>query len=197
MSFNFFGVRIKIGFLLIVMLALFSFYDRSGTLLLALLSALLHEMGHVLAAQLCGLGVKELEFMLFGIKMVLKKPLSLVLIKPKLFVLSAGAAVNIILFILFSFLSYKTAALINLATAIFNLLPAKTLDGGRILLEILNLKFDPSLSEKISDIVSLLFSALLFIMGAFVLCYSGYNLSLVITSIYLAITVIMRQKRLN
>ena len=197
MSFKFLGVRIKIGFLLIVMLTLFSFFDKSGLFLIAFLSALLHEMGHVLAAHFCSCGIKELHFMPFGIKMILKIPLSLVNFKPKLCILFAGCAVNIILGSILLVFSFKTAALINFATAIFNLLPAKTLDGGRILLEILNIKFDPSLSEKVSDFISIIFSILLFILGAFLLFYSGYNVSLIFTSIYLAITVIIRQKRLN
>ncbi|MBQ7799246.1 MAG: hypothetical protein IJ370_02015, partial [Oscillospiraceae bacterium] len=76
MSFSFFGVRVKISFLLIALLALFAYCDDSGVMLLAISSALIHEMGHIVMAELLGLGVKELYFAPFGIRMILKTPLS-------------------------------------------------------------------------------------------------------------------------
>ncbi|MBE6789139.1 MAG: hypothetical protein E7539_05665 [Ruminococcaceae bacterium] len=197
MSFNLFGVRIKISFLLIVMLALFSFYDKSGFVLLAISAAIIHELGHVVAAEIFKCGVKKLEFMPFGIKMVLNTPLSIVAPKPKIAVLSAGCVVNFLLFAAFWALSLKNAAIIHLITGAFNLLPAGTLDGGRILNELLCIKFEAQKAEKISDVVSLFSAFLLFILGTFVLFYSGYNISLLITSIYLASLVIVRQKKLN
>lgn len=197
MYFNLFGVRVKISFMLIATVTLFSFFDREGLFLMALFSAFLHELGHIFATYFCGVEIKELSFSLIGIKMRLKKSLSLVPFSKKIMLLIAGPLVNVILAMIFLAFSLKVYALINLVTAIFNLLPAKTLDGGKILLDILNLKLAPNTAETVSDIVSLVVSALLFILGAIVLCVSGYNISLVATSIYLAITVIIRQKRLN
>ncbi len=197
LSFSFFGARVKISFLLIALLALFAFCDKSGVMLLAISSAFIHELGHIVAAELLGLGVKELYFAPFGIRMILKTPLSIVKRGRKIAVLSAGCAVNLILFALFWAFGQKTAALIHLITAAFNLLPAGTLDGGRILFEILSIKIQPDSAEKITDIVSLFSAAALLLLGGFVLFKSGYNFSLLLTSIYLAFTVIIRQKKLN
>lgn len=197
MSFSFFGVRVKISFLLIALLALFAYCDDSGVMLLAISSALIHEMGHIVMAELLGLGVKELYFAPFGIRMILKTPLSVAKSAKKIAVLAAGCAVNLTLFVLFWGLGHKNAALIHLITAAFNLLPAGTLDGGRILCEALSMRLEADRAQKITDIVSLFSAAALFLLGSFVLVYSGYNFSLLLTSIYLAITVIMRQKKLN
>lgn len=194
LRFSFLGVRVKISFLLIVLLALFAFCDKSGLMLLAISSALIHELGHIVAAELLGLGVKELYFAPIGIRMILKTPLSIVNTSRKITVLSAGCAINLVLFAVFMLFSQKNAALIHFITAFFNLLPAGTLDGGRILYEILSIKHEAGKAQKIVDLVSLFSAAGLFLLGSFVLIYSGYNFSLLITSIYLAITVIMRQK---
>ncbi len=197
LSFSFLGVRVKISFLLIVLLALFAFCDKSGLMLLAISAAIIHELGHIVAAELLDLGVKELYFAPVGIRMILKKPLSIVNTSRKIAVLSAGCAVNLVLFAVFMLFSQKKAALIQLITALFNFLPAGTLDGGRILYEILSIKLDVGRVQKIADLVSLFSAAVLFLLGSLVLIYSEYNFSLLITSIYLAITVIMRQKKLN
>lgn len=197
MSFNFFGVRVRISFLLITLLALFAYCDESGIMLLAISSALIHEMGHIVMAEFLGLGVKELYFAPFGIRMILKTPLSVAKSAKKIAVLSAGCAVNLVLCVLFWVFGHKNAALIHLITAAFNLLPAGTLDGGRILCEVLSLRLEADRAQKITDIISLFSASALFLLGSFVLVYSGYNFSLLLTSIYLAITVIMRQKKLN
>lgn len=197
LSFNFFGARVKISFLLIALLALFAFCDKSGLMLVAISSALIHELGHIVMAVLLGFGVKELYFAPFGIRMILKTPLSVAKSTKKIAVLLAGCFVNLVLFLIFWFLGYKTAAYIQLITATFNILPAGTLDGGRILHEILSMHLEADRAQTITDIISLLSAALLFLLGSFVLVKSGYNFSLILTSIYLAIMVIIRQKKLN
>ncbi len=197
LSFSFFGARVKISFLLIALLALFAFYDKSGVMLLAISSAFIHELGHIVVSEILGLGVKELYFAPFGIRMILKTPLSIVKRGKKIAVLSAGCFVNLVLFALFWALNHKTAALIHLITAVFNILPAGTLDGGRIIYEIISIKADAQTADKITDIVSLFSASVLFLLGSFVLLKSGYNFSLILISIYLAITVIIRQKKLN
>ena len=197
LSFSLLGVRVKISFLLIALLALFAYCDKSGIMLLAISSALIHEMGHIVMAELLKLGVKELYFAPFGIRMILKTPLSVAKSAKKIAVLSAGCAVNLVLFAIFWLLEHKNAALVHLITAAFNILPAGTLDGGRILCEVLSLRLEADRAEKITDVISLLSAAVLFLLGSFVLIQSGYNFSLLLTSIYLAITVIIRQKKLN
>ncbi len=197
MSFKFFGVRIEVSFLLIAMLALFSFYDKTGIAFCAITAALLHECGHVAAAALSACQIKELSFQPFGIKMRLKKPLSLLDTKRKLLVLSAGCAVNFVCFFLLLALNRKptNTALVHLITALFNLLPAGTLDGGRILLELLSLRCPGNRAEQICDIISLLSAAALFVLGSIVLVKTGYNISLMITAAYLFVLVIFRQKK--
>ncbi len=199
MNFNILGVKIKISYLLISLLALFSLFDKTYLALSAFFAALIHESGHILSAALLGAGVKELAFMPFGIRMRLKIPLDMLHSGKKIIILSAGCVFNLFCFVLFSLLSSRITdtALIHLVTAIFNLLPSGTLDGGRILLEILSLKLSYRTAERILSVISLFSSAVLFLLGAAVLIKTGYNISLLITSVYLCFMVIIRQKKLK
>lgn len=189
----------SISYLLISMLALFSFYDKTGIAFCAIFAALMHESGHIFAAGLCKCTIKELAFKPFGIRMRLKTPLSLLDTKNKLIVLSAGCTVNFICFFTLSFLSGRVtdASLVHLITALFNLLPAGTLDGGRILYELLSLKISDNKAQLFCDIISLFSACSLFILGSAVLIKTGYNVSLMITAAYLFLMVIVRQKKLK
>ena len=199
LNFKFLGVRIEISFLLVSMLALFSYFDESGIFLAAFFSALLHESGHIIATILLKIPIKELAFKPFGIRMKLKTSMELVPFREKIIVLFGGSAVNFLCFFLFWVLCGRISdyALIHLITAVFNLLPSGTLDGGRILCEILSLRTDDRKTEIFCDIISLIFAILLFIFGFYILVKTKYNASLLITAVYLFIMVIVRQKKLK
>jgi len=199
LNFKIMGVSIKISFLLIAMLTLFSLYDKTGIAYCSVISAAMHELGHLAAAALLKLKVRELSFMPFGIRMVLKRDLSLVKTGKKILLLSMGSLVNLITFVVLSFI-YKQPtllALTSLVTGVFNLLPVSTLDGGRILTEVLLLKLPENKAHNISDFISLFISFLLFVLGAIAISVTGYNVSLIITAIYLVFLVILRQKKLK
>lgn len=199
LSFKLLGVRIEVSYLLISMMALFSYFDESGIFLAAFFSALLHESGHIIATVILKIPIKELAFKPFGIRMKLRTPMELVSFKKKIIVLLGGCIVNFLCFFLFWALCRKISdyALIHLITAIFNLLPSGTLDGGRILSEILLLKIDAQKTAIFCDVVSIIFAILLFVLGFFILVKTKYNFSLLITAIYLFIMVIVRQKKLK
>lgn len=177
------------------MLTFFSLYDKSGLFFLAFLTAIIHECGHIISAVILGLSIKSIYFLPYGIKMNLNIPLSLVSRMKKIILFASGSVTNILCFVFICFISKNenVAAGIHLATAFFNLLPIGTLDGGRILKEIIAFEND-ELGDKICDVLSLMLSIILFIVGTMVLLKTKYNISLIVTSLYLAFTVIIRQK---
>ena len=189
----------KISFLLVAMLTLFSLYDKTGIAYCSVLSAAMHECGHLAAALLLRLKVRELSFMPFGIRLRLKQDLSLVKTGKKIMLLLAGSGVNILTFIALTLINKAITlfALTSLVTGIFNLLPVSSLDGGRILSELLTLKLAENKAQNLCDFISLFFSLVLFVLGALAIAVTGYNVSLVITAIYLAVLVILRQKKLK
>ena len=85
--------------------------------------------------------------------------------------------------------------LINLALFIFNSLPIGTLDGGRILFAVLNKVFKTlKIAEFVFDIISFFTVSLLILLAFYAFFKSGYNVSLVITSIYLLLMLLNRQR---
>ncbi len=199
MNFKIMGVSINVSFLLVAMLTLFSLYDKTGIAYCSILSAAMHECGHLVAALLLRLKVRELCFMPFGIRLLLKQDLSLVKTGKKLLLLFAGSGINLLTFAILTLANKGMSlfALTSLVTGIFNLLPVSTLDGGRILNEFLSLRFTENTAQNISDAISLFASFALFVLGAVAIAITGYNVSLIITAIYLAVLVILRQKKLK
>ena len=98
---------------------------------------------------------------------------------------------NIIMFLLFFFLkgeSFKTFAVINLVTAIFNIIPIKSLDGGAILLLLTENK------PRTFPVINLITTVITPILAVvFILVFSRFkiNPSLIISGIYFFIFSLM------
>ena len=113
-----------------IILVIFSFGEVYAAVL-TVISAILHEGGHVLAMATLGRGF-SVSGVMSGLRL---KPKSTLSYGEEIFVASAGPAVNLILFIIFIFTGggYLSAfALVNLFTALSNLLPIRGYDGYRI-----------------------------------------------------------------
>ncbi len=193
------GVSIKISYLILCMLALFSFNDENHTFFTAFFASIMHETGHIIAAVILSLPIKSVAFLPFGIRLELKCDLEIISTKKKLTLLFAGPFLNLFCFAVFYYFGRQIsfAAVAHLAVGAFNLMPISTLDGGRILKELLSLKVNEITAEKICDIMSIFLSGVMLVLGTLLLVYSGYNVSLLFTAIYLAIFIIIRQKKLN
>ena len=106
-----------------------------GTLFIPLFSAiLLHELGHVLASLLMGVRIKRLHLSLLGARMELSGEIPYA---KELIIALAGPAIGLLGYALANRSdSYsnniRLFALISLCLGIFNLLPIRSLDGGRI-----------------------------------------------------------------
>ncbi len=131
-----------------------------GTLPVAA-AILLHELGHVLAARLCGVRQGGFRVSLFGARLRLRGVLSY---RREWLVAAAGPAVNLLSAVILMcpflragreavelFLSGGTAAAVfalsSLALAGINLLPVRSLDGGRMLRCLLA----PLCGERVAD----------------------------------------------
>lgn len=162
--------------------------DNSGMIVLGIISAFLHEIGHLIAVYFKNEKIKNINFGFANVDIMASSPINendfLVLISGS----AANFAVALILKILYLYLGnpmYNIIAYQNLWIGIFNLLPILPLDGGQIFFLILNKKFDIFLSEKILRIVSLVFLVPVCIMGFLILINSKYNFSLLILLCYL------------
>ncbi len=148
-----------------------------------LAAIVLHELGHILAARLCGVRLGGLRVNLFGARLGLCGMISY---RHELLVAAAGPLVNLVsaAILLTPVLRDGEAALAayvadggtaavfavaSLGLAAINLLPVRSLDGGRILRCVIA----PHLGERIADGVTAAGTALC--LGA-LWCFSVYAL---------------------
>lgn len=133
------GIRFKLNYLFLVIIALASFVGVLPQVLLLFTMVLLHEVVHITVAQHYGIRVRELELFPFGGVAHLDDLLELdPAVETK--VALAGPAANLALAVLGLGMEVITEGglfwgffwRVNTTLGLFNLLPALPLDGGRI-----------------------------------------------------------------
>ena len=150
--------RIKVGVGALLMLGSMMISDRVEILLLYMLSATLHEFGHLAAARMLGIGVMEIRFEFSGVRICTEEKLTSY--KSEAILAAAGPLVNFacvtVCVAVFSFMNISIIevseltgaflvddfyshvgamgffAIASLLQGCVNLLPVKTFDGGRI-----------------------------------------------------------------
>jgi len=145
----------------------------------------LHELGHALAARRYQIKTKDITLLPIGgvarLKNMPEKPMQ------ELIVALAGPAVNfVIVIILFTFLRLTklptdfsiithvsadnfllSLAIINLWLAVFNLIPAFPMDGGRVLRALLSLRLNRLLATKIAASIGQTIAVVFIFLGFF------------------------------
>ncbi len=184
-----FKTSISIKFSFLATVALLTLSETSASVFMSLMSCFLHETGHLLAMFLFGVDVKKIVLYGAGIKII--RGYSLKEKKKEFIILISGCLMNITMFLLFFFLkgdSFRTFAVINLVTAIFNILPIKSLDGGAIILLLTEEK--PQLFTFVNILTTIITP--LFVV-VFILLFSRFriNPSLVISGVYFFIFSLM------
>ena len=172
--------KIKLGIGAILMAAATLLCDRADIILLYALSAALHECGHLLAARVLGVGVKEIKFEFSGVRICTDE--SICSYKKEFILAAAGPLVNLaiitVVIALFSiwgislidaealcegFLSgeeYTTegalgfVAISSVLQGGINLLPVRTFDGGRMAYCLSAILFGERRATQILDVFS-------------------------------------------
>lgn len=162
--------------------------DDSYFSLMGISFAVLHELGHLLAMHMANIPPQELSFGILNIE--ISSPLEQNE-KNEVFVFLSGPIVNLILGLIFLTAYHfsrnyiiKIALIQNFVLAFINLLPISSLDGGKILSSIISRKLGLDKTEKIMNILSVIFTLPLFTLGFLVMINSKYNLSVLIIACY-------------
>ncbi len=120
-------------------------------MIITLLSALAHELGHIIAAKLCGVRILKITLYPFGADIKLDNPLRSY--QKDVFISSAGVTVNFFIIISAMLLPYTRytdiIAACNLTLLITNIFPIDGLDGGGILKGLLSVLVSPQKADKI------------------------------------------------
>jgi len=186
-------VKFRVHWQFIAVVIIFAAIDPSRYTAYVLLSAALHEAGHIAAALCVGAGIRAIELRPFGVRLTLREEQRSY--ADDVTVAAAGPAANLLaalvcvqIYRLFpAFADVHFVVTCNLFTCALNLLPVLPLDGGRILRGLLLSKLELTTAERVCGIVGLVFLLALFAAGIWVLQITGYNFSLILVFIYLSL----------
>lgn len=192
MNFKIGRIRIRISFLFFSMLTMLFAVDEKGIALIALASAVFHELGHIVALFLFGSCPDEICFGIFGIRIQQNKNV-LSDFKQGIVVLS-GPFVNALIFLImlmlysvFQINVFMIISAVNFVSAIFNLIPIFPLDGGRFLLTILSALLTDRATRITMRVICAVCLPLLGFFGIILVRKTGANISLLATGIYLGV----------
>ncbi|MGB9839313.1 site-2 protease family protein [Thermovenabulum sp.] len=171
-------VKISISFLIFFGISFFSPYAKEFCALIVSLG--IHELSHIIAADALMVKVSEIIFLPIGGKIKLDKTKNISYME-EIILSMAGPFGNLLVFIFLFALKQKLPmweeyidllASKQLSIALFNLLPAFPLDGGRIFLMWLFQNLNIILSINFAALISLIISLALILFGA-ILYFSG------------------------
>ncbi len=142
-------------------------------------SVLLHEMGHLFAAKLCGASIKRLTFDVTGAKMTLCG--KLLSYKEEMLIAAAGPCVNLISSgLFFPFLGEFSS--FSMMLGLLNLLPISGFDGYRILFSLISLRGGHEKSYAIMKNISFCTVIFLWLVSAYLVIRFGAGFSAFILS---------------
>lgn len=198
MKLRLFSVNIKIDFLFAATLAILLCFNTGNEVKLAVLFAIVHECGHLLAIIICGEKPESISFGLFGMKIIRTGDLTQNY-KKEIITALAGPMTNFLTALLFliinCFISKEiciNAFAINTILGLFNIMPVFSLDGGRALECFLKIQYDGVKSEKILKVVSFIVLVVMMAFGFYILIESGYNFTFLLITVYLMITLFVK-----
>lgn len=192
------GMTISVGFPFAAAVTLMFLYDKSGTAVISVCAALLHELGHLLCLFWFGETPQSLKLGLTGMEIVRAKGQRLSFSR-EIAAALAGPLVNLLLFFVLAVWSGQgsnarmlEAASVNLLLALFNLLPVSALDGGRALYFFLCRFCAMQTAQRIVTALSILCLLPCAFSGFYLLLRSGYNFSLLLVTVYLCFLLAVR-----
>lgn len=130
-SFKYKGIFIRIDFSFLVFNALIFLVRDSRFILEFYTACAVHEAGHIIALEMTGGSISGVVLSGAGIRIDTRRNV-LDTCRSSLFVLAAGPAVNLIMYVLFRSCG-GAFPVINLTLALYNLLPFRSLDGGAMI----------------------------------------------------------------
>ena len=180
--------KLIIDFTFFTAIALFFYFDDTGIGFLSIAACIIHEIGHVFALAIKKKSLFSLTFYGGGIKMGYEKNAETPLI-----ILMSGSLLNLIVFAVLYYLfqgnyTLKIFAVLNLIIGVFNLLPLKYFDGGRIFEKVLVVFVPMKVANfiiKIKDKITVFF---VIILSIYIITFFNVNISVLLVVIYIIFT---------
>ena len=163
-----------------ILLALVLLFHRDELLPATLLAAAVHECGHLLAAKLLGIRLRLLELDLMGAR--LYPAAHLPSYRAEMLLAAAGPAASLLLLLIPPLSPFWAAArTASLSLALFNLLPIRDFDGGRVLHALLAAGLGRN-ADSVLAVTSYLSLLFLFSIAACLLLRYGEDAALAVLS---------------
>lgn len=196
LNFTFRNCRISVSFLFLAVAALLLWCDKSGIVVLTFIAAALHETGHFIMMQIFGVKLARIRVTPLGID-IEKSSCTERSYQRDALVSFSGPFANLIFAGIFAFFGeyFQLFAIINLALALFNLMPIEPLDGGQALYSLLCIHFSAERSAKAVSIVSFVVLLPLAVYGFLILFQTPWNFSLLAVCIYLMVLLVFKSGR--
>ncbi|MCL2056699.1 MAG: hypothetical protein FWH02_05725 [Oscillospiraceae bacterium] len=188
--FRLFGVEFFISFWFFAVLGFILITGREALAFYLLLPVLIHECGHLLVMAVCGMRIKTVRFLAFCIDIrrcedrlpSYGKDIAAALGG----VLANFAAAGLLYFFAFQSMRMMLMVSVNIAVALFNLVPIGRLDGGRVMGLLLARFGALENGAHISKLCSFLLLVPLFALTIFLILQDAYNTPLLPVCLYLA-----------
>lgn len=181
LRFKLFKIETVMHFSFFAVIALLGLIQDNNYMLLALIACILHEFGHIFLMCLFGVAPKRITFYGAGIKITPNNK-TITSNLQDFIILIGGSVTNLIILSILYPLSkdnfhVSLFAIFNLIIGVFNLIPFKHFDGGKII-ELFLVSKVPEKSIKIRKIIRVISIILLLALAIWLVTQHSMNVSL-------------------
>ena len=181
----------SVGIPFLAAAAFFLAGDMRQNYILALLFSALHETGHILALLFFGRKPKEITLGIMGIRIEMNN--AMLSYRQECIVALAGPAVNLVLAVIFAFTDMSGLPFaVNAGLFIVNILPVKTLDGGRFINNLILSRSDSEKAVKIINSLEISTAVMLVIVLMISLVTGCENTSFVFFAVTLVVIIVLQ-----
>jgi Zn-dependent protease len=200
MQFKIKNTTYKISFTFLALILFVLTTNKSGTIFLLLLFAILHEIVHLIFIYRFSVAPKKVGFTVLGAN--ISRGLSLTNnINSEIIINLSAPVFNIVTGVFFQLLSisdynqiFTEIAEVNFALGFFNLIPFHNFDGGATLKYILLKYIDEIKTEQILTWVSLIITVTFSFISIHIFLNYKHNFSLFLMCIYMFISIIFKKQ---
>lgn len=173
---------------------------HTENVLYAVVFSLLHETGHIAAMTALGNAPLSVSLELTGINIRRRQETGISLIR-EIIIALAGPFANLILFVFLMLIYLQNgsvkcfnASCVNLILMIFNLLPVKGLDGGKVLYYFASKFFSFKTANIILRCSSAVFILFMLLYGGYLLYITRSNFTMLIIALMLTLAMFSKEE---